>query len=223
MATDLTVSTGRVSSTADVVLTIGPQHPRHPRGAAARAVRRRTTASSAAQPIVGYMHRGAEKLFEARDFRQILVLANRHDWLSAFSSELGVALAVERMLGMQVPERATWIRTLAGRAQPGAEPPAVPRDVPAGPASGRAASGQAYAAREAIQARLEEVSGGRMHYMFNQVGGLKQDLPEGWLGTGSRHGRRRPVDRSCPSSSCRRICRCCRGSCETAARRGACG
>ncbi len=40
------------------------------------------------------------------------MLANRHDWLSAFSNELGVVLAVERMLGMEVPERAVWMRTL---------------------------------------------------------------------------------------------------------------
>ena len=58
------------------------------------------------------MHRGAEKLFEVRDYRQITVLANRHDWLSAFGSELGVVLAVERMLGMEVPARAVWLRTL---------------------------------------------------------------------------------------------------------------
>ena len=58
------------------------------------------------------MHRGAEKLFEVRDYRQIIVLANRHDWLSAFANELGVVLAVERMLGMEVPVRAVWARTL---------------------------------------------------------------------------------------------------------------
>ena len=58
------------------------------------------------------MHRGAEKLFEVRDYRQIIVLANRHDWLSAFANELGVVLAVERMLGMEVPVRAVWLRTL---------------------------------------------------------------------------------------------------------------
>ena len=64
-----------------------------------------------AEPIVGYMHRGAEKLFEVRDYRQIIVLANRHDWLSAFANELGVVLAVERLMGMEVPERAVWLRT----------------------------------------------------------------------------------------------------------------
>ena len=46
-----------------------------------------------------------------RDYRQIIVLANRHDWLSAFANELGVALAVERLMGIEVPERAVWLRT----------------------------------------------------------------------------------------------------------------
>src|SRR5690606_7113273 len=83
--------------TEDMTLNIGPQHP-----ATHGVLRLKLTLDgeriSAAEPIVGYMHRGAEKLFEVRDFRQIIVLANRHDWLSAFSSELGVVLAVERML-----------------------------------------------------------------------------------------------------------------------------
>ena len=69
-----------------------------------------------ADPRVGLMHRGSEKLFEARDYRQIMMLANRHDWLSAFSSELGIALAVEAATGITPPERATWIRTLLAEA-----------------------------------------------------------------------------------------------------------
>src|SRR5690348_5987081 len=67
---------------------------------------------SAAEPEIGFMHRGAEKLFEARDYRQIIVLANRHDWLGAFASELGVVLAAERLAGIEVPPRAIWARTL---------------------------------------------------------------------------------------------------------------
>ena len=65
-----------------------------------------------AEPIIGCMPPQHEKLFEVRDYRQILVLANQHDWLSAFSDELGVVLGVEQMLGMEVPERAVWARTL---------------------------------------------------------------------------------------------------------------
>ena len=65
-----------------------------------------------AEVVVGAMHRGAEKLFEVRDYRQILMLADRHDWHAPFSGELLVALACERLLGLTVPARAVWLRTL---------------------------------------------------------------------------------------------------------------
>ena len=98
-------------ATQDMVLNIGPQHP-----ATHGVLRLKLTLDGErivdCEPVIGYMHRGVEKLFEVRDYRQIIVLANRHDWLSAFSNELGVVLAVERMLGMDVPVRATWLRTL---------------------------------------------------------------------------------------------------------------
>ena len=116
-------------ATQDMVLNIGPQHP-----STHGVLRLRLTLDGerivAAEPIVGYMHRGAEKLFEVRDYRQIIVLANRHDWLSAFANELGVVLAVERMLGMEVPEPRGLGAHPAGRAEPGAEPPDVPRLLP---------------------------------------------------------------------------------------------
>jgi NADH-quinone oxidoreductase subunit D len=127
------------------------------------------------------MHRGAEKLFEARDYRQIVMLANRHDWLSAFSNELGVVLAVERMLGMEVPERAVWTRTLLAELNRvlnhlmflGSYPLEL---------GGITPIFYAFTEREELQHVMEEVSGGRMHYMFNRVGGLKEDLPHGWTG-----------------------------------------
>ena len=99
---EITVGTGTGLDTADMVLNIGPQHP-----STHGVLRLRLVLDGErmrrAEPIVGYMHRGAEKLFEVRDYRQIIVLANRHDWLSAFANELGVVLAVERLLGMEVP------------------------------------------------------------------------------------------------------------------------
>jgi NADH-quinone oxidoreductase subunit D len=137
------------------------------------------------EPVVGFVHRGAEKLFEVRDYRQIIVLANRHDWLSAFSSELGVVLAVERMLGLEVPERATWARTLLAELNRILSHLAFLGACPVG-SQVRAASDEAFAAREAVQAVMEQVSGGRMHFMFNRVGGLKEDLPTGWLTRVSR-------------------------------------
>ena len=141
-----------------------------------------------AEPVIGYVHRGAEKLFEARDYRQIIVLANRHDWLGAFASELGVVLAAERLAGIEVPPRGVWARTLLAElnrilshlAFLGSYPPEIAAATAAGPAAATATT--ALAARERLQDVMEEVSGGRMHYMFNRVGGLKEELPAGWLG-----------------------------------------
>ncbi len=178
---DLTVGVGAGElATADMVLNIGPQHP-----ATHGVLRLRITVDgeriTAAEPVVGYMHRGAEKLFEVRDYRQIMVLVNRHDWLSAFSNEIGLALAVESMLDMEVPERATWARTLLTELNRvlnhlmflGSYPLELGAITPIF---------YSFREREELQTVMEEVSGGRIHYMLNQVGGLKQDLPAGWLG-----------------------------------------
>lgn len=178
-ALDVGVGAGGLA-TADMVLNIGPQHP-----ATHGVLRLRIVLDGerivSADPVIGYMHRGAEKLFEVRDYRQIIVLANRHDWLSAFSNELGVVLAVEHMLGMEIPERATWTRTLLAELNRvlshlmflGSYPLELGAITP---------MFYAFREREDIQAVLEEASGGRLHYMFNRVGGLKEDLPAGWLG-----------------------------------------
>ncbi|WP_228474038.1 NADH-quinone oxidoreductase subunit D, partial [Streptomyces calidiresistens] len=118
-------------------------------------------------------------LFEARDYRQIIVLANRHDWLSAFSNELGVVMAVERMLGMEVPERAVWLRTLLAEMNRALNHLMFLGSYPL-ELGGITPMFYAFTEREDLQAVMEEVSGGRMHYMFNRVGGLKEDLPAGW-------------------------------------------
>jgi len=166
--------------TTDMVLNIGPQHPSTHGVLRLRLVLDGERIVSA-EPIVGYMHRGAEKLFEVRDYRQIVMLANRHDWLSAFAGELGVVLAVERMLGMEVPVRAVWARTLLAELNRvlnhlmflGSYPLELGAITPIF---------HAFRDREEIQAVMEEISGGRMHFMFNRVGGLKEDLPAGWTG-----------------------------------------
>ncbi|MFC6237055.1 NADH-quinone oxidoreductase subunit D [Longivirga aurantiaca] len=132
-----------------------------------------------AEPRIGFLHRGAEKLFEVRDYRQAMVLANRHDWLSAFGNELGIALAVERMLGMEVPERAVWLRTLLAELNRVLVHLAFLGSFPA--ASGVARPAYPLAVeREAVQRVLEEATGGRMHLMFNRVGGLREDVPASW-------------------------------------------
>jgi len=174
-----TAGLGSGLATEDMVLNIGPQHPSTHGVLRLRLVLDGEQIVSA-EPIVGYMHRGAEKLFEVRDYRQIIVLANRHDWLSAFANELGVVLAAERMLGMEVPLRAVWARTLLAELNRvlnhlmflGSYPLELGAITPVF---------YAFREREELQKIMEEVSGGRMHFMFNRVGGLKEDLPAGWL------------------------------------------
>jgi NADH-quinone oxidoreductase subunit D len=174
-----------------LLINLGPAHP-----SAHGMLKLRLTLDgdriARAEPEIGFMHRGAEKLFEARDYRQIIVLANRHDWLGAFASELGVVLAAERLARIEVPPRGIWARTLLAElnrvlshlAFLGSYPPEIAaRDATAGEQA-------AFAAREAVQTVMEEISGGRMHYMFNRVGGLREEIPAGWLDRA-----RRTVDR----------------------------
>ncbi|MGH3426036.1 MAG: NADH-quinone oxidoreductase subunit D [Mycobacteriales bacterium] len=169
---------GPADRSTDMVLNVGPQHPSTHGVLRLRLVLDGEQVVSA-EPVVGYMHRGAEKLFEVRDYRQILVLANRHDWLSAFSNELGMALTVERLAGIEVPERAIWLRMLLAELNRvlnhlmflGSYPLEIGAISPIF---------YAFRERETLQAVMEEASGGRMHYMFNRVGGLREDVPEGW-------------------------------------------
>ena len=125
-----------------------------------------------ADPRMGLMHRSAEKLFEARDYRQIMMLANRHDWLSPFASELGVALAVEAATGITPPERATWIRTLLAEANRITAALAF-----LGAAAPAGASAEAIRrARERMVDTHERITGARVHPMFARIGGVAGPL-----------------------------------------------
>ena len=89
--------------TQEMIINIGPQHP-STHGVLRIVLELDGEVITRAEPVIGYMHRGAE-LAEYRDARQVLVLMNRHDWLSAFNNELGWIIAVERLAGIEVPER----------------------------------------------------------------------------------------------------------------------
>ena len=173
--------------TGDMTLSIGPAHPAT-HGVLRVVLEMDGERVKDATPVIGYMHRGFEKLAEHRDYRQIMALTNRHDWLSGFSNELGVALAVEKMLEMEVPDRAQWIRMLLAEwnrilnhlmftgsfaLELGAITPMF----------------YAFREREDIQHLLESATGGRLHFTYNQVGGVKIDLPKGFL-TESAHQSR---------------------------------
>ena len=165
--------------TEEMLLNIGPQHP-STHGVLRVVIDLDGEEIVRAEPVIGYMHRGAEKLAEHRDARQVLVLMNRHDWLSAFNNELGWVIAVERLVGIEVPERAQWIRTMFAEWNRilnhlmfcGSYPLELGAMTPIF---------YAFREREAIQALVESATGARMHHSYARVGGLKDDLPRGFL------------------------------------------
>jgi NADH-quinone oxidoreductase subunit D len=169
--------------TEEMILNIGPQHP-STHGVLRIVLELDGEMIIRAEPVIGYMHRGAEKLSEYRDPRQVLVLMNRHDWLSAFNNELGWVIAVERMLGIEVPERAQWIRTMMAEWNrllnhlmfTGSYPLELGAMTP---------MFYAFREREMIQGLMESATGARMHHSYVRVGGLKDDLPRGFLKQGA--------------------------------------
>src|SRR5437867_5692688 len=97
-------------ATEEMILNIGPQHP-STHGVLRIVVELDGEVITRAEPVIGYMHRGAETLAEVRDARQPLVLMNRHRPLSAFTNEPGRTIAGERLAEREVPERADTLRT----------------------------------------------------------------------------------------------------------------
>jgi NADH-quinone oxidoreductase subunit D len=164
--------------TGDMTLNIGPQHP------ATHGTLRLVTKLDGEQvvscePIAGYMHRGYEKLTEVRTYPQVTTLVNRIDWLGSFANEVPFVLAAERLMEVEAPPRAQWIRTLLFElarianislflgdmgAQLGAITPVF----------------FAFRDRERVLNQIESATGGRFHPNFDRIGGVKDDLPKGW-------------------------------------------
>jgi NADH-quinone oxidoreductase subunit D len=166
-------------TTEEMILNIGPQHP-STHGVLRVVLELDGEVITRAEPVIGYMHRAAEKLAEFRDTRQTLVLMNRHDWISAFNNELGWTIAVERLADIEVPDRAQWIRTMFAEWNrilnhlmfSGSYPLELGAMTPIF---------YAFREREMIQDLMESATGARMHHSYCRVGGLKDDLPRGFL------------------------------------------
>ena len=94
-----------------MLINIGPQHPAT-HGTLRLVVRLDGERVIAADPIIGYMHRGYEKLAEVRTYPQVTTLVNRIDWLGSFANEVPFILAAEKLMGIEAPARAQWIRTI---------------------------------------------------------------------------------------------------------------
>src|SRR3954464_3547577 len=165
--------------TEGMTLNIGPQHPAT-HGTLRIIVRLDGEQVVWADPSIGYMHRGYEKLVEVRTFPQITSLINRIDWLGSFANEVPFILAAEKLMGIEAPPRAQWIRTILFELSRIANVGLFLGDL--GVQLGAITPVFfAFRDREYVLNLIESASGGRFHPNFDRIGGLKEDLPKGWI------------------------------------------
>src|SRR5215212_9696234 len=165
--------------TEDMTLNLGPQHPAT-HGTLRIVAKLDGEQVVKADVICGYMHRGYEKLVEVRTYPQINTLINRIDWLSSFANEVPFILASEKLMGIEAPPRAKWIRTILFEMSRIANISLFIGEM--GLQLGAlTAAFYAFRDREFILNQIEAVTGGRFHPNFDRIGGLKDDLPKGWI------------------------------------------
>ncbi len=165
----------RETESLEMMVNMGPQHP-STHGVFRMVLRIDGEKVVEAEPHIGYLHRGSEKLCEGEQYHQVVTLFDRLDYISNFNNEWVFCRAVEKLMGLQVPERAEYIRVIMGELNriashllfigtfgldAGAMTPIM----------------FAFRGRERIQALFEAVSGARMMHNYFHIGGLKEDVP----------------------------------------------
>jgi NADH-quinone oxidoreductase subunit D len=162
-----------------MTLNMGPQHPAT-HGTLRIVVKLDGEQVVSCEPVMGYMHRGYEKLTEVRTYPQVTTLVNRIDWLGSFANEVPFILAAEKLMEIEAPPRAQWIRTLLFELSRVANITLFVGDM-ALHIGAMTAAFYAFRDREYVLNQIEAVTGGRFHPNFDRIGGLKDDLPKGWV------------------------------------------
>ncbi|KPK35422.1 MAG: NADH dehydrogenase [Nitrospira bacterium SG8_35_1] len=131
-------------------------------------------------PYVGYLHRGVEKLAENRNYMQILPLTDRLDYISAMSNNLGYCIAVEKLFGIELPERVEYIRTIV------AEMSRISNHLlwlatHALDIGAMTVFLYCFRERETIIDLFERLCGARLTVSYPRIGGLKNDVDAKWL------------------------------------------
>ena len=165
--------------TEGMTLNLGPQHPAT-HGTLRIIVRLDGEQVVSAEPVMGYMHRGYEKLTEVRTYPQVTTLVNRIDWLGSFANEVPFILAAERLMEVEAPARAQWIRTALFELSRIANVVLFLGDM-AVQLGATTPVFYAFRDREFVLNQIESVTGGRFHPNFDRIGGIKDDLPKGWI------------------------------------------
>ncbi len=162
-----------------MTLNMGPQHPAT-HGTLRVIVKLDGEQVIDCEPVMGYMHRGYEKLTEVRTYPQVTTLVNRIDWLGSFANEVPFILAAEKLMDVQAPPRAQWIRTILFELSRLGNVSLFVGDM-ALHIGAISAAFYALRDREFVLNQIEAATGGRFHPNFDRIGGLKDDLPKGWI------------------------------------------
>jgi NADH-quinone oxidoreductase subunit D len=166
--------------TETVTINIGPHHP-STHGIFRMLVTLDGETVVDIEPKMGYLHRGIEKLAEGRTYLQIIPLVDRLDYVCPMTNEHAYSLAVEKLAGLQVPERAEYIRVIM------AELTRIMSHMMAVGFLWNELGATftpmiyVYRQRENLQDLFEMVSGARMFHNYIRPGGVAADLPAGWL------------------------------------------
>jgi NADH-quinone oxidoreductase subunit D len=162
--------------TEPFVLNIGPMHP-----STHGVYRMRVTLDGEVvidiEPVFGYLHRGIEKLAEERTYTGFIPLSDRLDYMSPMSNNLGYCLAVEKLAGIKVPERAEYLRVIIAELQRIAN-----HCIGVGAMLNDAGAYftpflYLFRQREKIYDLFEMLCGQRITYNYMRIGGVSQDAP----------------------------------------------
>jgi NADH-quinone oxidoreductase subunit D len=174
--------TTTVESTAapkTMVLNMGPQHP-STHGVLRVILELDGETVLKAESVIGYLHTGIEKSCEAKTYSQAITLTDRIDYLAPLSNNLGYCLAVEKLIGIEVPKRAQYIRVLLTELTRIASH-LVWVGTHAIDLGAMSVFLYGFREREEIMKIFEYVSGQRMMTSYFRIGGLALEPPPGWL------------------------------------------
>lgn len=134
-------------------------------------------------PYVGYLHRGVEKLAENLTYIQFIPIMDRNDYLAPMHNELAYVLALEKLAGIEVPKKAQYLRVFTSELQRISSHlvwlGTFGLDLGGALGGGSTLFLYTFRERETILDFIEELTGSRFHPHFNQIGGVRYDLPPG--------------------------------------------
>ena len=163
---------------SQMTLSMGPQHP-STHGVLRLELILDGELVIKAVPDIGYLHTGMEKLFEYKKYQQGIVITDRMDYLNPLGNNLAYVMAAEKLLGLEIPERAQVIRVMMCELQRIASH-MVWLGTHALDIGAMSPFFYCFRQREKILNLIEAVSGGRMTPSYFRIGGLMMDLPAGF-------------------------------------------